>query len=232
MDRLLFFVHNTLNFCLMWKMSYRKWWVSRRNHICRVQQNNACFEHIPCFTDLLHINSQLQLWMGQLHSEVICTFYTVKYISDIIQWLTSHSYHSLLPRSSCLSPKFHVCPVSSVVMRNNWHQKQHRNLQNHTNSWKVTLHQYTKAESEATHLPSLHHKQGTFQDPILRACRAHCFFLCGLLPGVKILCASPQFLICFALHLLINFPWTTMQTISYFIAKCIDLWNGCSAEVQ
>lgn len=42
----------------------------------------------------------------------------------------------------------------------------------------------------------------------------------------------PQFLICFALYLLINFLRATMQMISYFVAKCIDLWSSWAAEVQ
>lgn len=132
---------------------------------------------------------------------MICTFFNLKYISDIPVidnlWFKSHSYHNILPQSSCLNPEFHILPVSDVVMRNNQHQKGCRNLRNYTNSWKAATPWYTKAQSEATHPPSLHPKQGTFLHPILLpACSAHRFFLGGLpthtaswhlRPGVKIL---------------------------------------------
>lgn len=56
--------------------------------------------------------------------------------------------------------------------------------------------------SQAGHLSPSH---------LLPACRAHYSFLHGLpmhqllAPGIKILCATPQFLICFVLYLLTNF---------------------------
>lgn len=123
------FLNNHIpNLCLLWKMSCRKWWVSRRNQRFYLQCSVR-----PCML----WNILLVLWIILTPLTPLAVNGPTALLNDLHmlqfkrhQWricnrqqFKSHSYHNMLTLSLYLNLRFHILPVFNVVTRNNQHQK-------------------------------------------------------------------------------------------------------------